>query len=182
MTQNLLNLVFFTALFLAVAGIGLSSKAYSAIDRTVASTSKRHIYIERGAISGGESGTAFTLLNIRRIYSSKDRVERILLDLGDAYGKPLKNQVSYFQAAIEKENPRVVIDLSQMLASGVSKESLVKTFKASPFVKDTKINFDPLDSTITIQLILRKQVQLEAFKLPSADKASRIAIDLKEKG
>ncbi|MCB0349920.1 MAG: hypothetical protein KDD38_01980 [Bdellovibrionales bacterium] len=155
--------------------------AHAAIDRTIAKANKRHTYIEYGTISGGESGAAFTLLNVRRIFSAKDKIERILLDLGDAYGKPLKGQVSYFQAAIEKENPRVVIDLSQMLASGVNEEAIKKSFKASPFVKEAKINFDPLDSTITIQLLLKKNMKLEAFMLPSKDKASRIAIDLKEK-
>lgn len=158
------------------------ASAQAAIDGSIAANIKRHQYIEHGVISGGESGTAFTLLNVRRVFSAKDKVERILLDLGDAFGKPLVGQVSYFQAAIEKDKPRVVIDLSQMLASGVSAESIKKIFAASPYVKEAKINFDPVDSTITIQLMLKKRVQLEAFKLPSSDKSSRIAIDLREKG
>lgn len=159
----------------------ISLHSYAAIDRVLAPKSKNHHYIEYGTISGGEAGILHTLLDIRRIQAPKDKIERLLLDLGDAQGQPLKNRVSYFQVSLEKNNPRVVIDLSQMNASGVDQKKISQIFKSSTFVKTAKINFDPIDTTITIQLELKKNVQLEAFQLTDKTKAGRIVIDLKEK-
>lgn len=154
----------------------------AAVDRLIAADLKRHQYVENGLIVGGESGKTFTLLDVRRILSPKDKIERIFFDLGDEHGKPLKNRVSYFQVSVEKENSRIVIDLSQMLASGIDAAKLKKIFQQSPYVKQAKINYDPIDASISIQLWTKKRVQIEAFKLPASDKASRIVVDLKEQG
>ncbi|OFZ11065.1 MAG: hypothetical protein A2Z20_02150 [Bdellovibrionales bacterium RBG_16_40_8] len=167
--RSLIFIVFFT------------SQGYAAIDHIIAKDSKKNQYIEYGTISGGESGGSHTLLGLRRVFAPKDKIERILLDLGDSRGKPLHNKVSYFQVSIDKKQRKVVVDLSQMLASGVSEAVLKNRFKSSPLVKDTKISYDPQDNTITMQLFLKKNVQVEAFTLPAKNKPSCIVIDLKEK-
>lgn len=160
----------------------MSVWSHAAIDRSYASLSKKHRYIEDGSVTGGESGNAtYSLLDVRRFFSAKDKIERIFLDLGDERGQPLINKVSYFHASIEKKNPRVVIDLSQMTSSGVNAEKIAKVFKSSPYVRQAKINFDPVDNSITIQLILKKNMQMEVFKLPGREKASRVVVDLKAK-
>jgi hypothetical protein len=167
--------------FLIIISLFATTSAFAAIDRALAPNSKKHHYIEQGTIIGGDTGSAFTLINARRIYSPKDNIERLLLELGDDHGRPLLNKISYFQVSIEKGRPRVVIELSQMLASSVDEAQLRKIFASSPNVEKVKINYDPIDTALSIQLYLKRNVQLEAFKLPSATKASRIAIDLKSK-
>lgn len=160
----------------------IAVKSFAAIDRIIAPDMKRHQYIENGTIVGGESGGPFTLLNVRRLLSAKDKIERVFLDLGNDKGKPLKNKVNYFQVSIDRENSRIVMDLSQMLASGVDSAKIKKIFAASPYVRDAEINYDPLDTTITIQFFLKKKVRIEAFKMVAKDSASRLVLDIKDKG
>lgn len=157
-------------------------KTFASIDRALALETKSHKYIENGTVVGGEAGTAFTLLGVRRLLSAKDKIERVFLDLGDDKGLPLKSKVSYFQVGVDKVNSRVVIDLSQMMASAVDAAKIKKIFGDSPYVRDAKINYDPIDTTITIQLFLKKKVLVEAFKLVAKDRPSRLVIDFKDKG
>ncbi len=168
------------AIVLFVFTLGFSV-SWAAIDRMQALDVKKHIYIENGTVVGGEAGRTFSLLDVRRMPASKDKIERIFFDLGDEAGKPLKNRVSYFQVTVEKNNPRVVIDLSQMLGSDIDFAKLKKVFAKSPYVREARINYDPIDTTITVQLILKKPMQVEAFKLVAKDRPSRLVVDLKEK-
>jgi hypothetical protein len=158
-----------------------SPPAYAAIERTKAGSLKLHQYIQNGVVIGGEAGTAFTLLKVRHLPAPKDKLERLFLDFGDAGGAPLRKRVGFYQVQLDADSKRLVIDLSQMSASGVTVQSLRQTLAKSQYVQNARILFDPSDSTITIQLDLKKRVQLEVFELPGQDKASRIAIDLKEK-
>ena len=56
----------------------------------------------------------FSLLNVRRDLSRKLGMERIILDIGDYQGRPLKGKVGYFQASVQKSPARVVVDLAQL--------------------------------------------------------------------
>ncbi len=158
------------------------SSAHAAIDRRLASNAKTNHYLQYGTIIGGETANGsrgYSLLDVRRIFASKDKIERVLIDFGDGDGKPLKGTPGYYHVSIEKGQTRVVIDLSQMLGSNINQERIRQIFKASPFVKEARINYDPVDSNITLQLLLKKKVLLEVFQLPSKNKPSRVVIDLK---
>lgn len=169
------SVLFFVSIF------ALSS--YAAIDRRKAKSEKQHSYIENGVISGGTVNTrGGSLLNVRRFFAAKDKIDRILIDLGDEKGQPLKNQIHYFQVIKDKTQKRVVIELPQMLGANVTDKRIREAFASSPFVKSARINYDPVDSNITIQLQLKSEVKVEAFQMPTKDKASRIIIDLKGQG
>jgi hypothetical protein len=156
--------------------------AHAAVERLSAGLKKSNQYVQYGTITGGQAGArSYTLLDLRRVYAPKDKVERLILDLGNDKGKPLINQISYFHISVEKDSPRVTIELPQMLGSNVDQKKIENMLKKSPYVKSSKIFYDPVDTTVSIQLNLKKQISVEAFKLPSADRASRIIIDLKDK-
>jgi hypothetical protein len=162
--------------------VSLSLEGQAAIDRVMAGDMKRHQYVHNGVIVGGESGKSFTLLDVRRLLSAKDKIERIFLDLGDERGQPLILKISYFQVGVEKDLSRVVIELSQMSASAVDAKKMSKVFLNSPYVKAATIQYDPIDASLSIQLNLKKKMMVEAFQLISPDKAGRIVVDLKEQG
>ena len=158
----------------------IGSLVFAAIDQRLATDQKRHQYLEQGVFTGGEAGArSFTLLDVRRIYSKKDRIERVLIDLGDEKGRALKNTTSYFQVSIAKARSRVVIDLPQITGSNVDQARIQRLFRRSPAVKKVKVSYDPADSNITIQLELKRLAKLEVFKISPKDKPSRIAVDLK---
>lgn len=158
------------------------ASAVSSLARVKAEGRKLHKYIEEGVYFGGEAGvTAHSLREVKHIYSNKDKIERILIELGDQQGQPLLQRASYFQVSVQKKPYRVVVDLSQMAASGVDEKKLVSLLKESPYVEKAQLYYDPVDTSISIQLDLKKSVELEVFQILSADKVSRIAIDLRAK-
>jgi hypothetical protein len=155
---------------------------FAAVDRRWATNQKTNHYLQYGTIIGGETGrgsTGYSLLDVRRIFAAKEKIERVLIDFGDGDGKPLRGQPGYYHVSIEKDQMRVVIDLSQMLGSKINQEKVRDIFRGSPLVQEARINYDPVDSNITLQLLLKKKVLLEVFQLPSKDKPSRVVIDLK---
>jgi hypothetical protein len=156
--------------------------ATAAVDRRLAANQKLNHYLQYGTIIGGETPAGshgYSLLDMRRIFAAKDHIERILIDFGDGEGKPLKGKLGYYHVSIEKGQTRIVIDLAQMLGSNINQDKIRQIFQASPYVKEARINYDPVDSNITVQLILKKKVLLEVFQLPSKNKASRVVLDLK---
>lgn len=142
---------------------------------------KVEAYIDEGVVIGGRSGKTFSLLNVRRDLSPKLGMERVILDMGDGSGRPLKGSVNYFHASIEKNPPRVVLDLAQTVRSGVTDVRLREIFKKSPYVKKVDITADPEDSTASLVLVLKEPMDVEVFEMLSDIKASRIVIDLKRK-
>jgi len=167
---------------LVLAATALPSAASAAVDRRLAANQKLNHYLQYGTVIGGETPAGshgFSLLDVRRIFAAKDHIERILLDFGDDQGKPLKGKLGYYHVSIEKGQTRVVVDLAQMLGSNINQDRIRQIFQASPLVKEARINYDPVDSNITLQLLLKKKVMLEVFQLPSKDKASRVVLDLK---
>lgn len=151
-----------------------------------ASTYKRALdkklnrYLTHGTIIGGKAGDGFSLIDIRRHYAKKTQTERIVFDLGDLYGKPLLNHVSFFTVNLEKAPPRLVIDLAQVQRSGVDLEKIRQLFKASPFVQSASILYDPEDASTTVVLDLKKKIELEVFKARDNKKPSRLVLDLRE--
>lgn len=166
------------------AGDQVGGYAWAAIDQKLpAPNRKMHKYIEEGIYMGGESAAmAHALTNVKRIYSPKDKIERLLFELGDEKGQPLLKRSSYFQVSVQKNPARIVIDLAQMAASGVDDKKLLSMLQTSPYIKNAKIKFDPVDGSICVQLDLKQNIDLEVFQILTENKASRIAIDIKAKG
>lgn len=142
---------------------------------------KLNAYLDQGVVVGGRAGSGFSLLNVRRDLSPKIGMERVILDLGDLEGRPLRGRTSYFQASIEKNPPRVVIDLAQLSRSAVTEAKLKKLFAKSPNIKKVELTSDPEDRSASLVLALNSVMNVEIFEMPATDKASRIVIDLKKK-
>ena len=141
---------------------------------------KLNAYTSDGVIIGGRAGLAYSLLNVRRDLSTKAGMERVILDLGDIDGKPLRGGVSYFQASVEKNPTRVVIDLAQVSRSAVTEAKLKKMFRKSPYIKSIELTADPEDRSATLVLYLNNTMGVEVFEMPSTKQASRIVVDLKK--
>lgn len=155
------------------------SGVQGAIDRKIAPFKKKHDYLTEGVFTGGEGGRGFSLLDVRRHFSKKDNIERVVLELGDEKGQPT-DKIGYFQVSVSQKNKRVDIDLSQMRGARVDQAKLAQLFKSSPLIKSAKINYDPEDSGIIIQLQLEAKSAVEVFKVPAKDKSGRVIVDIKK--
>src|SRR5438128_53446 len=81
---------------------------------------KKNIYAVDGVFTGGRAGGGTSLLNVRRIFSPKAKIERVTIDLGDKDAKPAGKNMGYFQVSVDAKDNRVVVDLSQLKMSRVS--------------------------------------------------------------
>lgn len=170
---------------LFVVSLSWSFISSAAVQRRFAFDKKTNHYITNGFVTGGSSSknsTSFAILGMRRIFAPRPKIERLLISLGDDKGKPLLNKVSYFHVSVNPRIPRIEIDLDQTVASSINQAKLKKIFMSSHYVKSAKIDFDPTDLSMTIQLDLKRPVQLEVFDLKSKNRASRIVLDMKARG
>lgn len=172
------RLIYILGVFL---GVGLPvSQALAASTYKQALDKKTSAYLNEGVIVGGRAGKGYSLLNVRRDLSPKLGMERVILDLGDIEGRPLFGKASYFQASVEKNPPRIVIDLAQLSRSAVTEAKLKQMFKKSPYVKGVELTSDPEDRSASLVISLTQPMGVEIFEMPAANKASRIVIDLKK--
>lgn len=155
----------------------LSSEAASIYKKSL--DQKRGDYIAEGVYIGGRTGRGYSLINVRRHFSKDKSVERIVLDIGDLKGEPVRNEVNFFHVSVDRDLARVVIDLSQVARSGVDQNKLAQIFKKSPLVKSAEITFDPEDVSTNLNLQLKKPALVEVFELKSTESPSRIVIDMK---
>jgi len=154
--------------------------AFSASIYKKALDTKKDQYLTTGVVIGGQAGSGFTLLNVRRESSNKLAMERIIFDMGDREGQPLLKKLGYFHVSVEKNPSRVIIDLSQVARSRVSEINLAKMFEKSPFVAKVEMSMEPEDNAAKIVLNTKVPIAAEIFEMPSDKKASRLVIDLKK--
>lgn len=147
--------------------------------RKPATNKKANAYIKDGIIFGGQNGIGYSLMDIRRFYSGKDRVERLIFEMGDEQGLPAKT-LGFFQVNLDAKLRRIDVDLSQMRGAALDQKKVADLFKTSPFVKMVKLTYDPEDRAILMQVFLKQKVEMEVFEIPAKNKFSRIAIDMRK--
>ncbi len=157
-------------------GFGLLAVASSPYKQTL--TVKKNTYMQDGTFTGGKAGGGSTLLGVRRAFSKKAQIERVIVDLGDKDAKSTGAEPGYFQASVDAENNRVVLDLAQLRMSAVSEQKLKELFKKSPFVASAEFTLDPEDKAGTLVLNLKRPMQLEVFQLLDRKKSARVVMDL----
>lgn len=174
-----------------VKGLLLGLGALSMLGLTISSTSgwaasayknsldgKHNAYLKQGVFTGGQAGQGASLLAVRKSYSAKLNLERIIFDMGDREAKPAGKALGYFQATIDGTNKRIVLDISQLRLSRVSETQVERLFRKDPYVASVSLTLDPEDKAGTLVLNLKRPMKLEVFQLRKAKKAGRIVMDL----
>ncbi|MEO0335261.1 MAG: hypothetical protein AAF202_02640 [Pseudomonadota bacterium] len=157
---------------------GLAASKFKKSLFTQAPLKKQNQYISDGVVLGGKISEGFTLLKVRRGLSNKSKMERVVLDIGDLVGKPVKNQMAYHHINIDGKRNRLVVELNQVARSGVDQAELKKMFRESPYVGSADIIFDPEDLTTSLILNFKRKTKVEVFNQISPDQPSRIVIDM----
>ena len=169
----------FLSLVLVLVFGALSAQAATDIHR--AAKVKINQFIKQGAIIGGQTGAGFSLLGVRRHYAGGSKVERVIFDLGDKKGEPLKSQMSFYHVSVEPKLKRVVVDFAQVFKTGLTEKELNLKFKNSPVVGKVFLTFDPVDQNTTIMFMLKSAAAVEAFELGKESKDPlRLVLDLKK--
>ncbi len=125
--------------------------------------------------NGGQAQDEFSLLGVESKSTSSG--ERLSLDYGDRFGKPLKGEPGFFQVALDHDGRRITIDLSQVTRTGVDPAQLRKVLAKSKFVAASEMTMDPHDLSTNLTLTLRAPVELRLSTETGA--RSRVNLDLK---
>jgi hypothetical protein len=129
------------------------------------------------AIVGGEAGSGFSLLNIKKELSASGRVERLVIDVGDINGKPNFGPPSYYHAQLMKDPAKLVLDFSQMPLSLLSEKQLVERLKGSKFVRRVQMTLDPEDQTLSMILDLKPATKIRLLQIKGVNKTSQLVVD-----
>lgn len=140
---------------------------------------KSNQYLSHGVFIGGRSGRGFTLLDIRRFFDKKAQAERVVLDWGDHNARPLKGQIGFFHVGLDKNQKRLVVDLTQVSRAGLDEKQAIEKFKRSPLVKEVQLIFDPLAVSTQLILEFKTEIAAEVFYLVGEKASSRLVLDLR---
>jgi hypothetical protein len=163
---------------LVLSAVLSSSVSMAATPFKVSLDAKKNSYMREGVFTGGRAGSGTSLLAVRRSFSAKLKLERVILDMGDKEARPAGRDLGFFQASMDSANNRIVLDLSQLRLSKVSEVQVQRLFKKDPFVSSVSLTLDPEDKAGTLVLNLRRPMKLEVFQLLKPKSPARIVMDL----
>jgi hypothetical protein len=131
-----------------------------------------------GVTFGGLAGTGFTLTDLRRTADPKKKLERIVIDVGDLQGAPIKGWPGFYHAELKKNPGRLVIDFAQMPNSFIDQSSLAAKMSGSLGVSNTSMSMDPIDSSLNITMDLKKKTKVKVYQVSGKSSTSKVVIDL----
>ncbi len=170
------KLVFVLAI---VVGFGTLSEAAIKKNSSL-KFNKLDAFAGTGIFQGGESGRAYSLLDIKR-QPSKNKgaaVERFSLLYGDEVGRRILGKTGYFHISLEKNPDRLVIDLSQVQKTAIDEKQLAAIFKNSELISGTQMTMDPEDLSTNITLYLRDQVRARVKTNTDSKKPGQVYVDI----
>ncbi|MFN8945300.1 MAG: hypothetical protein ACK5WZ_11845, partial [Pseudobdellovibrionaceae bacterium] len=124
-----------------------------------------------GSVTGGQAGTGFSILNLELV-PQKNKVERIIVDVGNFEGKPHKGKPGYFHVEM-KANRLVSIDFAQMGMTKVTQEKLNLALKKSRLVSKGRITYDSQDQNMNVSLTPRKAFKVKAYQVMGKNQTSK---------
>jgi hypothetical protein len=156
-----------------------ATEAKAAIEPTQATLKKSDRYLSSGLFVGGEHQRDVALSDVRRQFSEKSKLERIVLEMKPVAGSS-KGRASFFQVNVNSVLGRVQIDISGMSGSARPLDEVSKLLEKSPLISKAELVLDPEDRSASLSLNFKKPgLKVEAYELTGAD-SGRLVIDVKE--
>ncbi|RYZ83278.1 MAG: hypothetical protein EOP06_20280 [Proteobacteria bacterium] len=128
-----------------------------------------------GNIQGGRTSDEFSLLGVQSAKTANG--EKLVLNYGDRFGKPVKGEPGYFQVALDKSGQRIVIDLAQVTSTGIEPEQLRKILATSRYVASSDMTMDPHDRSTNITLTLKEPVEMTVAT--DAGNRAKVVVEMK---
>ncbi len=131
-----------------------------------------------GAISGGQTGSNMSLMDLRRTASQKSKIERLVMDFGGADMKSKKGVAGYYHVEVSYNPKRLVIDLPQILASQLTEAEILKRLKGSAYIESAMLNFDRTAQTMQLILQLKKAVNVRVLQVKNPKVVGKLVLDM----
>jgi hypothetical protein len=156
---------------------GLAIPLYAAIPPTPP-LAREHLFFSSGILTGGRTpGRETSLLSVEKKTHRRQKRERIVLSIGDANGYPTE-YLSYFHVAVDKNPPRLVVDMTRMRKTAVSEKDLVARLKNSIFIRSLELTMDPEDHSTNLTLNLKAPIQVSVHERYSRREGTQLVLDL----
>lgn len=162
--------------FIAVCTAMLSNAAFAALPQKPAAVKPARILDGSGAATGGVAGTSFSLTNVT--LAKTPGKERVVLDIGDIAGAPVKGLPGYYHVELQENPRRVVIDLAQTPNVFIDEKQIKARLKESKLISNATVLIDPADQTLSLILDLRKKSKAQVFQVPGKKGTGRVVVDL----
>lgn len=128
---------------------------------------------------GGQAGAGFSLLRVKKVSSQKKGIERLVFYVGTKEGYLLKGLPGYFNA--QNKGTEIVIDFAQMPKSKLSEKAIKEILKDSFLIQSSKMTQDPIDHSLTLRLVLNRQVKMKVIQVKGNKETARIVMDFSAK-
>lgn len=164
------------AIFGAIC-LGLGSSAFAAIPAKKTQAPINKILSGEGASIGGLAGTGFTLVDVRRTADAKKKMERVVFDVGDSDGLPMKGLPGFYHAELQKNPNRLVLDFSQMPNTRITESTISSRFKNSLAVRKSQMSLDPVENTLNLTLDLKPNTKVRVYQVAGKKATSKVVVD-----
>lgn len=131
-----------------------------------------------GAVSGGQSAGNLALMDFRRTYSKKAKVERLVMDFSGPDMKPQKGLAGYYHVEVSYNPKRLTVDLPQILSSKMSETEILRRVKGSPYIENGMLNFDRTSQTMQLILQLKTAVNVRVLQVKNPKVVGKLVLDI----
>lgn len=136
-------------------------------------------FLNLGVFSGGHAKISeVSLIGVDKKFNRRHKVERIILTFGDGKGFPSEYS-GYYHVAVERDPPRVIVDLSRMQKTAVNETEMAKIFKSSVFVRAPELTMDPEDHTTNLTLNLKGPMEVAAYERKNSPQGAQLVLDIR---
>ncbi len=164
-----------------VISLSLTSGALAAISPVAKQNYRAPSSILRssGSIHGGQAGIGFSLLGVKTKVAKSQKLERLMISVGDGGMQKQIGSPGYFQIENNEAEKRVVINFPQTLNSAFNEKTFQQNFLKSPFVKSSQLIFEPEGQTTSLVLNLKKAVSIRAIPVVGTKKqTAQLLVDI----
>ncbi|MCB0413882.1 MAG: hypothetical protein KDD50_06085 [Bdellovibrionales bacterium] len=127
-----------------------------------------------GVYQGGKLGRTLDLLAVRKRFYPKSKIERWIFDIGLHKGHYLDSP-PLVHIALDRSRETLTLDMKKVKIEDEGK--IVRGLLNSQFVSSAKVFKSPAGYELTIEVKLKKPIQLNAFFM-TPKKNSRLVLDL----
>ncbi|MNJ99745.1 hypothetical protein D3C87_175260 [compost metagenome] len=156
----------------------LVTQAHAAVPAKKTKPQVNKILKGDSVVIGGLAGSGFTLMDVRKTSDAKKKIERIVIDVGDNRGMPMKGLPGYYHAEMQKNPHRLVLDFAQMPNTRIDEMAISNRLKSSMAVKRSAMSLDPIENTLNLTLDLKPNTRARVYQVAGSKTTSKVVIDL----
>ncbi len=175
--------IFFILIFNAISTISWAANTQKPVLQPALKTVSEQWLRGNGAVRGGVSESYMSLYDIRKSASQKLKTERLILDWGDAIGRPA-TKGGYYQVEYQEKSHRLIINMALTLNSKIEGKVLTDRLSKGLYIKQAQLEFDRISQSQNLVLDLKKSVRVRVASYPSHMQEpkfpARLVVDLVE--